>query len=451
MININIPNNNINERKYIIDILFNEFLGLEYNSNIINNAEGYEVILDNGSILYVNDNFFSKYKNYLEYLNINHLPNNVLRGENNFLDIEYIVLYGSDSISINKNIIKFDFDIFASSFFMLTRWEEFVVKDRDEHNRFLGKFSIAYKYNFIEKPIVNEYVEMLWNMLKYLDISLNRKKSEYSLLLTHDVDLPFRYNKFIDMLKYSVKDFLFSKSIMVFFKTIKEIILVKIKIKKDPIDTFDLLMDIAEDNNVKSYFFFMAKGLTKYDNRYRLEDEKIYKLIENIQERGHYIGIHPTYNAYDNNIQFKKELKELNKYIKKDIIFGREHYLRFSVPTTWQIWENNNMKWDSTLCYADMVGFRSGICYEYSVFNILDRKKLSLKEKPLIVMETTLFEYQKLSNEEGLTKIKSLIDTVKKYNGEFVILWHNHSFNSYFWSKYQEVYINLFKKKEKKC
>ena len=72
------------------------------------------------------------------------------------------------------------------------------------------------------------------------------------------------------------------------------------------------------------------------------------------------------------------------------------------------------MKWDSILTYPEKEGFRCGMCYEYSIFNILTRKKLKLKEIPLEVMEGSLVNYQNLSPEKVEKKIIKLIDRVKK-------------------------------------
>ena len=122
---------------------------------------------------------------------------------------------------------------------------------------------------------------------------------------------------------------------------------------------------------------------------------------------------------------------------------GRQHYLRFAIPNTWQVWEDNGMEWDSTLSYADKEGFRCGVCYEYSVFNILSRKKLKLKEKPLIVMEGSFVTYQPdVEVKEMEVKIAKLIQTVKKYNGEFVFLWHNSCFPNQSYSNIYEKIVN---------
>jgi len=413
---IEIPNNNIFERKYIIDILFNEFLGLEYSIEI--GSENYEIILSNQKKFIIKDSFFNKYPKDLEYLKLKNIPKSIK-----------------------------ELDIFSASFFMLTRWEEYVNKNRDNHNRFSAYESLAYKEGFLDRPIVNEIVEDLKSKLLELDSSLVFKKREFELVLTHDVDVPLLHYDFIHHIKASILDIIRRKDIKLFIDRNIEYFKVKFLSKQDAFDTFDYLMNTSEKYDTKSYFFFMAKGTSIYDNMYKSNNRVIQNIIKKIKTRGHYIGIHPTYNAYNDIEQFKKEKIELENNLNSNIKFGREHYLRFEVPTTWQIWEDNKMKWDSTLSYADKEGFRCGVCYEYSTFNILTREKLNLKEKPLIVMDTSFISYQlDINPNEMESKIINLIGKVKKYNGEFVFLWHNSSFNTKEWEKYQNIYKRVLER-----
>lgn len=119
---------------------------------------------------------------------------------------------------------------------------------------------------------------------------------------------------------------------------------VRLKIKNDPYDTFDYLMSLSEKLESKSYFFFMAKGLTNFDNRYKINDKKVIDLVNKIKKRKHWIGIHPTYNAYNNFEQLKSEIIDLEETeFDINVSFGRNHYLRFEVPTTWQIWDDNRI------------------------------------------------------------------------------------------------------------
>jgi hypothetical protein len=435
-----IPNNNIKERKYILYIIFNEFLGLEYTLEI--GSTNYEICLGNDSKLIVKDCFFSKFLTDLEYLKLENIPKKVELIKNKFsIEDNIQIIYGDSTLNIeNSKLITCGLDIFASAFFMLTRWEEYVNKNRDNHNRFPATESLAFKNNFLGRPVVNEYIEMLKNMLLNLDDNLKFKTYNYKLYLTHDVDNPLKYSSLKSGLREIAED-IKRKDIKKALSNFTQKIKVHLKLEKDPFDTFDYLIDVSEKIGVKSYFFFMGKGFTIYDNMYNSNDRFINKLIKKIKYKGHYIGIHPTYNAYNIKEQLKKEKHELEQNLNTKVTFGREHYLRFEVPATWQIWEDNGMQWDSTLSFADKEGFRCGVCYEYSVFNILTRERLQLKEKPLIVMDTSFITYQPNIKPEIMeNKILSLIEQVKKYNGEFVFLWHNSSFNTKLWKKYQYIY-----------
>jgi len=103
------------------------------------------------------------------------------------------------------------------------------------------------------------------------------------------------------------------------------------------------------------------------------------------------------------------------------------------------------MQIDSTCSYADKEGFRCGTVDKYSVFNILTRKKLKLKEMPLVVMEVSMIGYQNMSPDDIEEKIVKLINRVKKYNGNFVLLWHNSNFNTEIYKKYQSIYKKVLK------
>ena len=116
-----------------------------------------------------------------------------------------------------------------------------------------------------------------------------------------------------------------------------------------------------------------------------------------------------------------KPKKPDRKTVGQKIVEGREHYLRFEVPITWQVWENNGMKVDSTCGYADKEGFRCGTGNEFTVFNILTREKLKLKERPLIVMDCSLFDYNNNSYDEAIKKVRKMTKLTK----DFTMLWHN--------------------------
>jgi len=108
---------------------------------------------------------------------------------------------------------------------------------------------------------------------------------------------------------------------------------------------------------------------------------------------------HPNYKPYQSLQQTKLEFKKLLKIceeegIKQDQWGGRQHYLRWKLPITWRNWADAGLNYDSTLSFADHAGFRCGICYEYPVYDLKQRKQLKLTERPLIVMEDSVLGEQ---------------------------------------------------------
>ncbi len=429
MISVSIPNNNISERTYIINIIFGEFLGLECNITIDKDLTDYKIVLPNNSCVIIKDSFFSLHHETSTYLNKKNIPLNVSHISNEFIVEDNLpLIYGANDISVVSDLISCSIDVFASCFFMLTRWEEYVIKSRDIHHRFSAYKSLAFKNDFLKRPIVNEYVELLWNMLFLLDASLIRKNHKYKCYITHDVDRIDTWKNPMHLIKTVGGDLIKRKDLMKAGENFYQYFKIKLNLIKDPYDTFDFLMDESEKINTKSNFYFMSGGETTFDNWYNID--KVGVLINTIKKKKHRIGYHSSYNTYNNLELFIQEKERLEKISEFQITEGRQHYLRFEVPTTWQVWEDAGMLVDSTCGYAEKEGFRCGTATEYSVFNIITRKQLKLKERPLLVMEGSFYTYQPEMNlEEMLLNIKSIIKLVKKYNSNFVLLWHNSSFN----------------------
>ena len=422
---IKVPNNNLEERKYIIDVLFSEFLGLNYQIEFLEIAD-YKIVIDEKTII-IKDYFFSIFADK-DYLSIDNIPKNIKHLEQNqFLyQKDLPIIYGEAIIENNENNLVCHIDIFASSFFMLSRWEEQVIKDRDKNGRFADEQSLAFKFGFYKRAVVNEYVELLWNMLLHLGINQKRKARNYNLFLTHDIDFFRRYDSTKKLAKALGGDLLKRKSPKMAKETISTFQKIKSGEEKDPYDTFDYLMDISEKNNVKSHFYFIPGKIGEADAQYNINDDGVIETIKYINSRGHIVGAHFAWDSFDNEKQMSEEKRRLLKSAKT-LSESRQHFLRFKNPDTWQILEQNDIKIDSTLGYTSDIGFRCGTCFEFSVFDIIERKKLNLKEYPLIVMDTALANATKRNKQDFLKELYNINKIVKMFNGNFVFLWHQNN------------------------
>ncbi len=427
------------EKAYIIHVLMEVYLGLEYSLEM-GEVHEYQIRLNNGNTLTLKDDFFRYFNNKENYLDKKNIPQDVDRIDSSFSpEGDIIIIFGDKNIDYQSDKIDCKIDVFAGAFFMLSRWEEYVDPKRDMHGRFPAEAALAFKCGFLERAVVNEYTELLWNMLTYLGIEEERRTRYFSTLLTHDVDEPYLWRNRLSPFKTILGDIFKRRNPAAarqHFSYFKE--------KKDPFDTFDALMDESEKRGLQSHFFFIAGGNTRYEGRYKIEDTSIKELFTRIHKRGHAIGIHPSYDTYRSALMLDSEIEALQEVSPQQVKTGRQHFLRFAVPHTWQAWADNKMAWDSSMGYAAAVGFRCGTCYPFPVFNVLTCRQLDLIERPLCVMEVSLFseQYMGLSQAEALAKIRQMIHRVRRYNGEFVLLWHNSNLvlnGVDYWTTYRRV------------
>jgi len=132
--------------------------------------------------------------------------------------------------------------------------------------------------------------------------------------------------------------------------------------------------------------------------------------------------------------------------IEQEDIGGRQHYLRWDALITAKNWEAGKLSYDSTLAYADHVGFRCGVCYEFPLYDLVERRELTVVERPLIVMEGTLLDpvYNAITQKDVmLEEIQSLVDKIKLFHGDFTLLWHNSYFERDWYASCYEEIVNL--------
>lgn len=434
MITIRIPNNNIPERTYAVKLVFQYFLGLDIE---IIPQETEKIIISWASKRIVFDDTFWKGNDCLQYLNIQYLPKVTYITSEFSIEKDLPVLYGTGTFIKERDCICCGIDVFASVFFMVTRWEEYIVRDRDQYDRFIGKNSVAYKNAFLDRPVVNEYVELIWNMLVSLGFEGNRKARSFEVVLTHDVDDPFMRLRFLRVTKYICQSIIQGH--------IKEAIGYIPDYFKDSYDTYDFLMDISESIKVKSHFYFMsAHWHTSARSKSPYIGSHLNRIIDKVKKRGHFVGFHPGFFSIDSLDNWREEKVWIEEITKQTVNEGRQHFLRFSVPQTFSIWEDNHMNIDSTLSYHDVEGFRCGTGDAYPVFDILKRKEYQLKERPLVLMDGTVTSYQQYSMDKISVVMNYYLNVGKKYAMPITLLFHNSSFLGCKGRQLKKIYATIF-------
>ncbi|MBL0113298.1 MAG: hypothetical protein IPP42_21680 [Saprospiraceae bacterium] len=420
---ITIPSSFSPEIQYTFEILMQEFLGIDIKFIISPTAKDYILSADDMKSVKITNHFFSQITESAGYFKSGYLPRAIQYWSDATLTIQDLpVLYGLPRLEETNEGYILQADIISSSYFMLSRWEEVIDTQLDIHLRVQGKNSIANKYNFLHRPIVNEYADLLWTLLVKSGYRGQRKLHQYQAFATHDVDQPYQWPDWHTSLKHLGGDLLKRKDISLATTHIKSLYATKVKGKSDPFDQHQYLLDLAYKYQHQACFNFIVSNRSKFDQSLSSSDPRLKAMIDSIETAGHLIGYHPGYEVYLDQKIFNEELATLQLLVKQKIMAGRQHYLRFKVPDTWRLWDQASMEWESTLGYADIPGFRCGTCYTYTVFDCKAGKKMKVKEKPLILMDATLIYYQRNWDAGDLLQLKN---ECKKHGGEWVTLVHN--------------------------
>jgi hypothetical protein len=97
------------------------------------------------------------------------------------------------------------------------------------------------------------------------------------------------------------------------------------------------------------------------------------------------------------------------------------------------ILENTSFEHDSSVGYSESIGFRSGTCYPYYLYNLEEREQTNVLEYPLVIMDATILSenYMFTTLSDVQDKIQNVIQEVKKFNGVLTVLWHNDRLNTH--------------------
>lgn len=335
------------------------------------------------------------------------------------------------------------FDIFAASFYMLSRYEEYIPSGDDLHGRFPWKNSMVSRYGLTAEPLVDQWAVMLREALvrKYSAVSFPER--EFRFIPTIDVDVPWAYkNRGIWRTVGG-----FGRSALTGgFEDLKMRYRVLFRGVHDPFDTYGFIRETHRSCGVPPVFFFSARGYGKYDKSVSPFNPEYRGLVRELSAAFDW-GIHPSYRSYGDPGRLKKEADMLAAITGVHPVRSRNHYLRFSFPDSCRILEAAGIKEDYTLGWAEMTGFRAGTCTPFRFYDVERDEMRSLVLYPFQIMDGTLCDYMKMEPEQAAAHASEIVAKVRRAGGTLVTLWHNESLSETGrWKNWKNVYLELIRK-----
>lgn len=336
----------------------------------------------------------------------------------------------------------FHFDIFAASFYLLSRYEEYLPHERDAYGRYAHQNSIAFKEGFLHLPLINIWLEEFRSAFSRRYPALIFKRKEFVNLITYDIDMAYSYLQkgFWRNAGGSLRSMLRGE-----WKLLLERWQVLAGKKKDPFDCFEWLDALHLYCRLKPYYFFLvAKNRSVYDKNISTSSRKFRELVEYYCGTYH-VGLHPSWKSGDDPELMKEELEWLEVIADKKIHASRQHYVLFDIPATYRRLVDFGITKEFSMGYGSINGFRASVSACFRWYDLEKDMATSLIIYPFCFMDANAYYEQRLSPGQAYEELMSLYNSVKKVNGKMISIWHNHLLGSdqrtKGWSQMFEIFM----------
>jgi hypothetical protein len=339
-----------------------------------------------------------------------------------------------------KTDADFSFDLFAAVFFMISRYEEYYVLPPDSYGRFDPALSLAGQHDFLQTPVVDLWIRDLAELLKDRFPNLQVETGKFTFIPTIDIDNAWAYRH---------KGFLRTAGSMLRALTTgrHNELIERMKVlngeEQDPYDTYDTIISLHKQLPTPLVFFILFARYGQFDRGINPANRYFIELIRRMHLHGK-IGIHPSVRSADDRHVFHSELIGLDEVLGERILWSRQHYLRISLPATYENLIKAGINRDFSMGYASAPGFRAGTSRSFLFYNLAREEETTLRVVPFQVMDRTLKDYLGLGHQDSKDVIRDLIASVKSVNGTFCSIWHNESFSDKGeWKGWTDVYKQM--------
>lgn len=402
-----------NRLKYVADHIFKRILGQSV--NIVNKVEDLPTLSACPLIVYSET---LKVKGALHIV-----PNGLLfkKGVREY-DITMNTWDGVKTFFATKGG-DIPFDIFSASFYLLSRYEEYLpIKENfDSKGCFISEKSLAYKEGFLETPLVDVWAlkleEKLNSLFPNYTSSIDRR---FRFLPIISVNTPYRYRTY-SVLGNVLR--LGKKVLERDWSELKKQLRVLLRIDQDPYCNVEKIVELHNRNSLRPLFAFRISNKKWYKRPVYFA----YSTYKKVLCRNYQIALCISGVASNSVSQLKLEQKILSRIFRTRIVIGTSSLSEYVVPKFYRNLSNSKIKEDFSMSYPDRIGFRASTCTPFRVYD-LNREEYYRIDVHSVPFTVWSVKRMGLNKEEIVKAATSMAKTVKSLKGEFIIASHNDNF-----------------------
>ncbi|MDR6301363.1 polysaccharide deacetylase family protein [Mesonia maritima] len=325
------------------------------------------------------------------------------------------------------------FDIFSASFYLLSRYEEYLPHVKDENGRYPSSESFLVKEDIVDKPLVDIWAFKFKALLKerFPEVNFPHKNFQNKNVLA--VSQAFKYKKkgIVRSIGASLRDF-FQFNLNGFIERIK----VLSYLQKDPFDIYDDLIAYSKQENLKWNFFFQLSNYSIYNKNISYHKTKYHALIKSMADYGN-IGLIPGYEAIRSLKVLRTEKKRWEAIVNRPLKATLINDYDLNLPELYNNFDKLEIARDFSMAFNDVIGFRAGTCTPFLFYDINFERISPLVIEPIAFNSQVL---EKLSYFEVKTTLENIKEEVQKVGGNLVLIFKNSDFED---EQDNEKYLEL--------
>ena len=320
-------------------------------------------------------------------------------------------------------------DYISTIFYLVNAFQEYELEQKleDHYGRFPYSNSVQKRFGIVDKNYVGELIARFMQGHKVLRNLVPAQLPKTKIFLSHDIDSLYGSLYFDG--KWAFKHLHFGKMAELIWQTV---------LRKPPWFNIDRIMKMHSEYDMKSTFFWiMSHGRDSHgikNGDYQISNKQIRNQISEIKNAKFGVGLHKS----TMETSFQKELANSPVEIKSN----RYHFLKFNLPAAWNELQTSGIRLDSSLGFAEHMGFRNSYGKPFRPFNLVENRPYDFLELPLNIMDGSFVYYQNIRDASVYTQIIDFIEK-NKSNAVLSILWHNNELSPYFYNDMFQNYKKL--------
>lgn len=334
------------------------------------------------------------------------------------------------------------FDLLSAVFYLLSRYEEYLPYTPDEYGRFPYNASLAYREDFLDQPLINQWLQhwkQIW-LQKEPDITFARPK--FNFIPTYDIDIAWSYkNKgwwrttgawIRAMLKGNIQE---CKDRWAVWKGNRT----------DPYDSYEWLDALHLYAKIKPHYFFLVAEKAVGNDRNILPTNKELQRLITYQSTIGTVGLHPSWQSGDQPKLLKTEQGWLEFLCDHPIEHSRQHYIRMSLPVSYQRLIAIGIQYEYSMGYGSINGFRASVASSFYWFDLSKNQQTDLQVFPFCFMDANAKYEEGKSPAAAFQDLMGYYQRIKQVDGLMITIWHNQFFGTdplfAGWKEVYEVFI----------